>query len=116
MQLSVRKINPGLRRELSGLLHKVLADIKDPEDFQAFLDSFFSKSELDLITRRLGIVYLLTKKHTYAYIKKNLAVSSATVANVARQLKLDEKTGLKIALDKIETDEWRTVGQKKSAW
>jgi uncharacterized protein YerC len=113
MQLSQRRMNPQLKRQLSDLLHKVLADIKDPQELELFFDSFLSKSELDLITRRLGIIYLLSRKQSYAYIKKNLAVSSATVANIARNLKSNNKSGLKVALEKIDTDEWADRWMKK---
>jgi len=104
MQVSKKKISPKIKKQISNLLYRVVTDIKNPNEAKDFLDSFLGKNEQEVITRRLGIAYFLEKGKTYSWIKENLAVSSTTVASVAREAKKGQ--GYKIALQKIHADEW----------
>jgi len=111
MQVSRKKINPAVKNQTYNLLHKVIADIKNPDEAKEFLDSFLGKSEQEIIARRLSIAYLLSKGKTYSFIKKNLAVSSTTVATIAKQI--NKGRGFKVALEKIQADEWAEKWAKK---
>jgi uncharacterized protein YerC len=104
MQVSRKKINPKVKKQVYDMLHKVVADLKNPMEVKDFLDSFLGENEQEVISRRLGVAYLLNKGKTYSYIKKNLNISSTTVATVARDIK--KSKGFKIALQKIQADEW----------
>ncbi|MBM3205555.1 hypothetical protein FJZ41_01740 [Candidatus Shapirobacteria bacterium] len=104
MQISKKKVNPAVKKQVDDLLSKVIADIKNPTEAKEFLKSFLGENEQEALLRRLGIAYLLTKGKTYSFIKKNLAVSSTTVASIAKQL--DKGKGFKVALSKIAADEW----------
>lgn len=111
MQVSRKKINPAVKNQIYNLLHKVIADIKNPYEAKEFLRSFLGESEQEIVTRRLGIAYLLSKGKTYSFIKKNLAVSSTTVASIAKQI--NKGKGFKVALEKIQADEWAEKWAKK---
>ena len=111
MQVSRKKINPAVKNQISNLLYKVIADIKNPDEAKEFLGSFLGKSEQEIIARRLSIAYLLSKGKTYSFIKNNLAVSSTTVATIAKQI--DKGKGFKVALEKIQADEWAEKWSKK---
>jgi len=113
MQISQRRVNPQLKKDFAEILYKVVADLNRPEEVELFFKSFLSKSELEIITRRIGIIFLLHRKKSYTYIKDNLAVSSATVAGIAHQMKNSAKNGLKVALDKIEAEQWADKWVKK---
>jgi len=104
MRISKKKVNPSLKKQNCDLLYKVIADIKNPQEAKEFLDSFLGVDELEAISRRLGIVWLLDKGKTYADIKTDLGVSSTTVASIAHKMKKGE--GFKIALQKIRAEEW----------
>jgi len=104
MQVSKKKISPKIKKQISDLLYQVISDIKNPTEVKEFLASFLGDNEQEVITRRLGITYFLEKGKTYSWIKENLAVSSTTVATVARQSKKGQ--GFKVALEKIHADEW----------
>lgn len=104
MQISKKKISPAIKKQISNLLYQVVTDIKNPNEAKDFLASFLGDNEQEVITRRLGITYFLEKGKTYSWIKENLAVSSTTVATIARQSKKGQ--GFKIALQKIHANEW----------
>lgn len=104
MQVSKKKIHPNAKKQIYDLLYKVIADLKNTQEAEAFLSSFLGNNEQEAITRRLGIAYLLNKGKTYSYIKKTLMVSSTTIATVARDAKKSQ--GFKVALNKIKADEW----------
>jgi len=104
VQISKKKISPKIKKQISNLLCQVITDIKNPPEAKLFLESFLGNNEQEVITRRLGITYFLEKGKTYSWIKENLAVSSTTVATVAREAKKGQ--GFKVALQKIYADEW----------
>lgn len=111
MQISKKKVSPPLKRKIYDLLYKVIADIRNAAEAKEFLESFLGSNEQEAVARRLGIIYLLKKGKTYNYIKSNLAVSSTTVATIAREAKRGK--GFKIALDKIHAEEWADRWAKK---
>jgi uncharacterized protein YerC len=104
MQVSRKKINPQVKKQVYDMLHRVIADLKSPAEVKDFLDSFLGENEQEVISRRLSVAYLLNKGKTYSYIKNSLKISSTTVAAVARDIK--KSKGFKIALQKIQADEW----------
>lgn len=111
MQISKKKISPTAKNQIYNLLYKVITDIKNPYEAKEFLGSFLGENEQEVISRRLGIAYLLNKGKTYSFIKKNLAVSSTTVATIAKQI--NKGKGFKVALEKIKADEWAEKWAKK---
>jgi len=111
MQISKKKISPAIKKQISNLLSQVIADIKNPTEAKDFLTSFLGNNEQEVIARRLGITYFLNKGKTYNWIKTNLAVSSTTVATVAREAKKGK--GFKTALQKIYANEWAERWAKK---
>jgi len=52
----------------------------------------------------------LKKGRSYSNIKQNLKVSSATIATVQSQI---HKTGIGLALKKLEAEEWANVWAEK---
>lgn len=112
MRISKRtKVSAVLKKQNYNLLCQVIADIKNPNEAKEFLASFLSKDELEIISQRLGIVYLLDKGKTYTDIKKDLGVSSTTISSIAREIK--KKKGYEIALQKIKAEEWADKWTKK---
>jgi uncharacterized protein YerC len=111
MQLSKKNLNQNLKDQIYKLLYQVITDLKTPAEAKEFLQSFLGKNELEVISRRLGIVYFLKKGKTYADIKKNLGVSSTTIASITREMKRGK--GFKIALQKIQADQWADKWSKK---
>lgn len=110
MQFSKTKVNPRLKKQIDNLLYQVVADIRNPQEAREFLENFLTKSELEMASRRLGIVYFLNKNRTYDYIKTNLAVSSTTVSSMAEKM---ENKGVQTALEKIKAEEWAEKWAKK---
>lgn len=113
MRLAKAKVNPRLKKQIDNLFCQVVADIRRPEEAREFLKSFLSKSALDIAARRLGIAYYLNKGRTYANIKTNLVVSSATVSSVAEKMKVEKGAG--IALKLINAEEWASKWAGKIA-
>lgn len=103
MRISERQLNPSLKKQLVSVFAQVVADTKNLQEAESFLTSFFNDAELETYSKRLSIVYWLKKKRSYENIKENLKVSSATIATIQS---LSEKPGIKLALTKIEAEEW----------
>lgn len=110
MRTSNEKLNPSFKNQINKTLAQALSDLKDLDEAEIFLHDFLTASEFEAFSKRLAIAYWLKKGRSYANIKQNLKVSSATVANVANMM---EREGFKLALKKIEAEEWANVWAEK---
>lgn len=110
MRTSQRKLNPSLKRQLIETFTQAISDLKGRTEVHTFLKDFFTDAEMEVFSKRLAIAYWLKKNRSYANIKNNLKVSSATIANVHESL---EKPGYKLALKKIEAEEWANQWSKR---
>lgn len=105
MRISEKKINATLQKQVQEMLYQALADLKTPKETEQFMNNFFTDAESEVFTKRLAIAYWLKKGRTYANIKKNLKVSSATIANIQEMM---QKPGFELLLKKVEAEEWAT--------
>ena len=110
MQISKQKINPVLEKQVNQMWWQLVADIKTPVEAENIFTGLFSETELAAIIKRLAVAYWLKKKRSYENIKRNLKVSSATIATVQQDLKLP---GWKLAMQKVLADEWATKWEAK---
>ena len=110
MQISKQKVNAVLEKQLYKTLWQLLADIKNPQEAEVLIGDLLSATELSTLAKRLAVAYWLSKKRSYENIKVNLKVSSATVAELQKQLK---RPGWKLAIQKVTADEWANVWEQK---
>jgi uncharacterized protein YerC len=110
VQISKKKINKNLEGQIYKLLYQAIADINNPKEAEEFLKDFLTKIELEVLAKRLGVAYYLKQNQDYNLIRKNLAISSTTVAAIKNQMK---KKGFQLALKKIEAEEWATKWAQK---
>jgi len=103
MRTSNKKLNPSLKRQLKKTFALAIADFKNMEEANVFLNDFLNDSELETYTKRFAIAYWLKKGRSYTNIRDNLKVSSATIADVSQMMK---SPGFKLALQKAEAEEW----------
>jgi len=103
MRTSSQKINPALKRQIVRTLAQTLTDIKSLGEMEVFLSDFLTDAEHEVFSKRLAIAYWLKKGRSYNNIKRNLKVSSATIAATIHLMK---KPGFKLALKVIEAEEW----------
>ncbi len=110
MRTSRQKLNPSLNKEIKRTLVLALSDFKGEKEVGLFLGDFLTNSEFETFAKRLAIAYWLKKGRSYENIRKNLKVSSATIASVQSMMGRD---GFKLALKKIEAEEWASVWAQK---
>ena len=110
MRISKSELNKSLKKEIANTFFQTIEDLKDKKEIEIFFNSFFNSLELETYTKRLAIAYWLKKKRSYENIKTNLKVSSATIATVEKQLQTE---GFKLALKKMEAEEWANVWSEK---
>jgi uncharacterized protein YerC len=110
MRTSTQKLNPSFKSQLIKTFAQTLLDLEKPEEAETFLKDFFNEAELETFAKRLAVAYWLKKGRSYGNIKQNLKVSSATVA-AAQELM--GKPGFKLAIKKMEAEEWANVWSEK---
>ena len=110
MQVSKKKMNAVLEKQLFATLWQLITDLKNPKEVEIVLSDLLSATEIAIVAKRLAVAYWLSKKRSYENIKQNLKVSSATVAEVQRNLK---RPGWKLTMQKVTADEWANVWETK---
>jgi len=110
MRISKNSLNPSLKKEIIKSFIQTLDDLKGIKEKEEFLVDFFNDAELETYSKRLAIYYWLKKKRSYENIKNNLKVSSATIATAEKNI---DSKGIKLALKKLEAEEWANVWSEK---
>jgi uncharacterized protein YerC len=103
-------MNPTLKRSLLKTFSQMIADLKSRKEIELFLTDFFDETELEKYIKRISIAYWLKKGRDKENIKRNLM---ATSKEINETQKLMKKEGVKLALKKIEAEEWANVWAEK---
>ena len=103
-------MNASLKRQLLRTFSKMVDDLKDPKEIETFLKDFFDEAELEKYIKRMAITYWLKKGRDEENIKRNLLATSKDITEAKKSLKKD---GIKLALKKIEAEEWANVWVEK---
>lgn len=103
-------LNPSLKRQLLRTFSQMLVDMKDKDEMEKFLTDFYDDAELEKYVKRLSTAYWLKKGRTSENIRTNLKTSSLDLAKAEKFLKT---AGGKIAIKKIEAEEWANVWAEK---
>jgi len=84
----------------------MLLDLRNEKEIEIFLKDFFDDEELTKFIKRLAIAYWLKKGRDTENIKRNLSATPKEIAEAQKSLK---KEGIKLALKKIEAEEFANV-------
>jgi uncharacterized protein YerC len=103
-------MNPSLKRQLLRTFVQMVDDLKDKKEIETFLKDFFNDEELEKYVKRLAIAYWLKKGRDEQNISENLKATADEIAMAKKSLK---KEGVKLALKKIEAEEWANQWSKK---
>lgn len=96
-------MNSSLKRQLLRTFVQMMDDLKDKKEIEKFLTDFFDEDELEKYVKRISIAYWLKKGRDDENIKRNLLATSKEIVEAKKLLKKD---GVKLAIKKIEADEW----------
>jgi len=105
MQVSKKDVNKQIEKRIFKSLYQVLADLKKPSQIEKLLLDLLSETERTVIVKRLAIADYLNRGKSYEQIRKDLKVSSATIASIQKWLEQGGE-GLELALRAIEAEEW----------
>ena len=103
-------MNSSLKRGLLSTFAQMVDDLKDKKEIETFLRDFFDEEELEKYIKRISIVYWLKKGRDEENIKRNLLATPKEI-KLAREIL--KKEGVKLALKKIEAEEWANVWVEK---
>lgn len=103
MRRSKQILNASLKKQIQKTFFQTITDLKSIDEVETFLKDFLTEAELEVFSKRLAVSYWLKKGRSYTNIKRNLKVSSATIADSVTNLK---KKGIELGLKKIEAEEW----------
>lgn len=98
-------MNQTLKKEIEKTLATALLDFKNEEEILNFLKEFLTEKELEVLSKRLSVLYWLSKNRTKENIKNNLKVTSKFISE---NEKLLENKEIQKVLKKIDADAWAT--------
>ena len=104
------EMNPSLKRQLLRTFVQMMDDLKDKKEIENFLTDFFDDKELEIYVKRLAVAYWLKKGRDEENIRENLKATADEIALAKKSLK---KEGVKLALKKIEAEEWANQWAEK---
>ncbi len=88
----------------------MIDDLKDKKEIESFLTDFFSDEELGKYIKRISIAYWIKKGRDEENIKRNLGATPKEITEIKKEMKKD---GFKLALKKMEAEEWANVWTEK---
>ncbi len=103
MQVSKHKLNKTIEKQVYDIFFQLIVDLKTTNEAKQLFSDLFTKTELQVIAKRVAIALFLDKGRSYENIKNTLKVSSATIASVQESM---GNTGMQIALNKVKAEEW----------
>jgi uncharacterized protein YerC len=103
-------MNPSLKKQLFKTFSQMIEDLKDQKEIETFLKDFFDDAELEIYIKRLATLYWLKKGRDEKNIRENLKASSVEIGDCRKSLKKD---GIKLAIKKMEAEEWANVWSEK---
>ena len=103
MQLSARKLNKNIEKQIFAILYQVINDLKSEGEVTTVINDLLSETEKSAVAKRLAIATFLDKGRSYENIRETLKVSSATIASVQAAM---GNPGFQLALRKVKAEEW----------
>ena len=103
MQISTRKLNSTLEKQIFSVFYQALADLGSADEVKSVFEDLLTETERIALAKRLAIITFLDKGRSYENIRDTLKVSSATIASVAEQI---GNPGIQKILAKVKADEW----------
>lgn len=99
-------MNSSLKRQLLRTFSQMIDDLNGTKEIDLFLVDFFTDDELEKYIKRIAVSYWLKKGRDEENIKRNL---HATLKEIIESERLLKKPGIRLALKKIEAEEWANI-------
>lgn len=103
-------MNTTLKKQIEKTLALAFSQLKNEKEILSFLKDFLTNRELEVLSKRLSVAYLLDKGRNYANIQNNLRVSSATIAEGKELVK---KVSVKNIIRRVDADLWADKWSEK---
>jgi uncharacterized protein YerC len=110
-QVSKRRIDPGIEKELLDSLSYILKELKTKDDVDRFLSSVLSKNERVMIAKRVITAYLLDSGVEETKISQTLKLTNATVTRLKMWIRLN-KEGFDLAFGKLKRKGAEDLGKQ----
>jgi uncharacterized protein YerC len=96
-QISKYKLKKEVETRIYDLLSGVLAEIKNKDEVNGFLEDFFSPTEKTVMAKRLAIAVLIAKGNDYQQIRQILKVTPVTISKMSLRMKYGNGSVKKVA-------------------
>jgi uncharacterized protein YerC len=102
-QLSKRKLNPIVEKNILDSLSYLLKELKTKDDADIFLNSLLTDTELKMLSKRLAAAYLLKEGVSEQKISDTLKLTNTTISRLKMWVTLRDD-GFKIIFNKLNNE------------
>jgi len=99
-KVSKYKLDPDKRNLIFNDFSSIVTLLDDKKQIASFFKSLLTRTELEMISKRIQIAKMLVDGHNYNEIKKSVNVTDSTISRISNLLAL-ENNGLEIAISKL---------------
>jgi len=112
----IQKLSKGEQEELLIELCEAVSSIRNSTEAAKFITDLLSRSEVEMIAKRLKIAKLLLEGKTYEEIRNSLKVSGGTIGRVNLWLKISGEGYRMIVTRTRKKEEKPLLGYEWSSW
>ena len=110
-QVSKRKIDPKIEKEIQKSLAYIIKGLKTEEEINQFLSSAMTNNERIMIAKRVLTAYLLENNVEETQIANTLKLTNSTITKYKMWIKLN-KTGFDLAFRRLRKKDIENVGKQ----
>jgi uncharacterized protein YerC len=94
VNISKRKLKPNVRTSILNQLARHIAVTRGDDKARNLLAELLTESEQIQLAKRLAVIILLVRGYSFSQVEKSLRISSATIVQYWKNLKLGKYDGL----------------------
>lgn len=110
-QVSKRKIDPKIERELQDSLSYIIKELKTKSEVDQFLSSAVTDTERTMIAKRILTAYLLSNNIEESKIAQTLKLTNSTITRFKMWIKL-HKSGFDLIFKNLQKKRIEDVGKQ----
>lgn len=111
-QVSRKKLDKDIEREMFNLFWKSLARLKDSSITSQFFSDLLTETEKIMLAKRFTVAVLLARGKTATEIKNSINVTYSTVGSVSSWLKNAKPKTKKIMGEISKEKDWEAIGDR----
>ena len=83
-QVSKQELPREVEKKINNFFHYFFASLRDKKEAESVLEEFFTPTEIEMLSKRLALVYMISQEKSFSDLLYTLNVSPSTIARVSK--------------------------------